>query len=105
VMQLDELTQQNAALVEEASAASQSMAEQARHLHDSMQHYTVAADDGTARAAAIPSAAAPAAPAPRAERRKADRPWSGRKAAPAAPVKTRAQAQAQVAGDGVWSEF
>jgi methyl-accepting chemotaxis protein len=36
VMQLDELTQQNAALVEQASAASQSMAEQARGLNDSM---------------------------------------------------------------------
>ena len=41
VMQLDELTQQNAALVEEASAASQSMAEQARALNDSMSRYAV----------------------------------------------------------------
>jgi methyl-accepting chemotaxis protein len=41
VMQLDELTQQNAALVEEASAASQSMAEQARALNESMARYTV----------------------------------------------------------------
>ncbi len=46
VMQLDELTQQNAALVEEASAASQSMAEQARALNDSMSRYAV--DDTSA---------------------------------------------------------
>ena len=54
VMQLDELTQQNAALVEEASAASQSMAEQARGLNDSMQRYMVderAQRAGSARAA------------------------------------------------------
>jgi methyl-accepting chemotaxis protein len=103
VMQLDELTQQNAALVEQASAASQSMAEQARQLNDSMQHYTVAGNGDAAQAPALPSAAAPAVPAPRVERRKADRPWSGRKTAPAAPIKARAPAQ--VAGDGVWTEF
>jgi methyl-accepting chemotaxis protein len=39
--QLDELTQQNAALVEQASAASQAMSEQARTLNDSMQRYRV----------------------------------------------------------------
>jgi methyl-accepting chemotaxis protein len=42
VMQLDELTQQNAALVEQVSAASHSMAEQARTLDTSMQRYVVA---------------------------------------------------------------
>jgi methyl-accepting chemotaxis protein len=44
VLQLDELTQQNAALVEEASAASQAMAEQARQLNDTMAHYRVSID-------------------------------------------------------------
>src|SRR5215831_19104893 len=39
VMQMDEMTQQNAALVEQATAASQSMAEQARHLTTLMQRY------------------------------------------------------------------
>ena len=34
VMQMDELTQQNAALVEEATAASQAMAEQVRGLNE-----------------------------------------------------------------------
>ncbi|MEY4763118.1 MAG: hypothetical protein RLZZ200_2974 [Pseudomonadota bacterium] len=41
VMQLDELTQQNAALVEEASAASRSMADQARSLNDMVNSYRV----------------------------------------------------------------
>jgi methyl-accepting chemotaxis protein len=41
VMQLDELTQQNAALVEQASAASQSMADQARALNQAMSRYRV----------------------------------------------------------------
>jgi len=35
VLQMDETTQQNAALVEEATAASRGMAEQARPAHDS----------------------------------------------------------------------
>jgi methyl-accepting chemotaxis protein len=39
VMQLDQLTQQNAALVEEASAASQAMSEQARGLDDAMRRF------------------------------------------------------------------
>ena len=39
VAQLDELTQQNAALVEQASAASQAMAEQARGLNHSMNRF------------------------------------------------------------------
>jgi methyl-accepting chemotaxis protein len=41
VVQLDELTQQNAALVEEASAASEAMAEQARALAKQMARYVV----------------------------------------------------------------
>ena len=56
VMQLDELTQQNAALVEEATAASQTMAEQAKGLNDSMQRFHV-------KGSAATSAAAPSTPA------------------------------------------
>ena len=41
VMQLDELTQQNAALVEQASAASAAMADQARALDATMSRYRV----------------------------------------------------------------
>jgi methyl-accepting chemotaxis protein len=41
IMQMDELTQQNAALVEEATAASQGMADQARELNEMMGRYRV----------------------------------------------------------------
>ncbi len=41
VMQMDELTQQNAALVEQATAASQGMADQARELNEMMSRYRV----------------------------------------------------------------
>ena len=52
VMQLDELTQQNAALVEEASAASQSMAEQASTLSSTMQRFSLGGNDGAVALAA-----------------------------------------------------
>src|SRR6201999_4328706 len=42
VMQMDELTQQNAALVEQATAASQAMAEQVRGLNEMLARYRVA---------------------------------------------------------------
>jgi methyl-accepting chemotaxis protein len=44
VMQMDQLTQQNSALVEEATAAAQSMADQARELDEAMGGYRVAHD-------------------------------------------------------------
>ena len=53
IMQMDELTQQNAALVEEATAATQSMADQARELNASMHRYQV---DGRLMAAAAAAA-------------------------------------------------
>ena len=45
VMQMDQTTQQNAALVEEASAASQAIVEQAQALNAMIARYKV--DDGT----------------------------------------------------------
>jgi methyl-accepting chemotaxis protein len=117
VMQMDEMTQQNAALVEEATAASQSMAEQARALNEMMERYqlTDAQQAATAQAAARPAQKAVApAPAKRAaaaqpERRGANRPWNGAKAeggkseeaaAPARPSKAVANGEA-----AEWSEF
>ena len=43
IMQMDELTQQNAALVEEATAASQSLADQSRDLNHLMARYDIGA--------------------------------------------------------------
>jgi methyl-accepting chemotaxis protein len=98
IMQLDELTQQNAALVEEASAASLSMAEQARHLNGSMQRYKV--DPrlmAQAAAAAKPSAEQVAAATTR-DRRKPGRPWT-------APAAVNAGAVPAGGEDTIWKEF
>ena len=99
VMQMDELTQQNAALVEEATAASQAMAEQVRGLNEMLARYQVM--DGGASGSYMSSAhasgteaTARAAGAVRPERRGADRPWAGK----AVKSKAAAQAAANVTG-------
>jgi methyl-accepting chemotaxis protein-1 (serine sensor receptor) len=52
VTQMDEVTQQNAALVEQASAAAQALAEQARSLRDVVAIFKLRGDGmGTMRAA------------------------------------------------------
>jgi methyl-accepting chemotaxis protein len=92
VMQMDELTQQNAALVEEATAASQAMAEQVRGLNEMLARFQVGMADIATTASAQVSAAAPrahkpaaaAAASPRVERRGANRPWAGRSGGPRA---------------------
>jgi methyl-accepting chemotaxis protein len=112
VMQMDELTQQNGALVEQATSASQTLAEQARNLSQMMGHYQVS---GMAAPSAPPTRApttvskseAAARSAPRTERRSANRPWagqSGRTAATAPPAKSLS-AKAAAAGAGEWQEF
>ena len=130
VMQMDELTQQNAALVEQATAASQAMAEQVRGLNEMLARFQVGMSDIAATTAAQPATPAKpaAAAAHRAERRAANRPWAGRGAKskpaqqpPAAPkpkaAAPRALAPAEAtargngtlgagdAGDSEWQEF
>ena len=118
VMQMDELTQQNGALVEQATAASQAMAQQSRELNDMMARYQL--DDSvmvSAAAAARPaartsasksSARTPTKSAPKVERRSSSRPWAGRKAtetaAPAAPAQPP-KAAASSGSDTEWTEF
>jgi methyl-accepting chemotaxis protein len=124
VMQLDELTQQNAALVEEASAASQAMADQARGLNTSMQRYRVdagmqSAASSTASPGARPEAASiseqtagagkavarePGAAKAAVERRGASRPWSGKSAKPAADA-ALAKRAANGDDESSWKEF
>jgi methyl-accepting chemotaxis protein len=67
VVQMDELTQQNAALVEQATAASQAMAGQVRELNDMLAHYEVGAQGAAAGAVRTASEPAPsnARPEPR----------------------------------------
>ena len=89
VMQLDSMTQQNSALVEEASAASESMADQARGLAEMMDKYNVSQDSGAA------GAPRPGMP----ERRGAERPWA--KADPKVPPKVGMA----TGTDNEWKQF
>jgi methyl-accepting chemotaxis protein len=102
VMQLDELTQQNAALVEQASAASQSMAEQARTLNESMARYQV----GDHLADAVMQQPA-ARQAPRPQRPKvASRARSAvASAQPAAAPAQESRRRAAGGDEAVWKEF
>jgi methyl-accepting chemotaxis protein len=104
VIQMDELTQQNAALVEQATAASQSMAEQVRGLNDMLARYRVAQAAGMDLQ--LPQAAAPAPGA--VERRRATRPWSGRAkgaAVTASVPPQRARRTNGNTGDSEWRDF
>jgi methyl-accepting chemotaxis protein len=107
VMQMDEMTQQNAALVEQATAASQSMADQARDLTKMMERYQVG--ESGSGGGAPRSVSAPAA---RPERRAANRPFTGKPRVTAKPAAvesieapaTRRKAAAN-GGDADWREF
>ncbi|MDD5298022.1 MAG: methyl-accepting chemotaxis protein [Rhodocyclaceae bacterium] len=57
VGQMDEVTQQNAALVEEAAAAAESLEDQARNLSQSVAVFRLAAADGGVRTASAPRTA------------------------------------------------
>jgi hypothetical protein len=84
---MDQTTQQNAALVEEASAAAQSLQEQAGSLSRIVGRFKLDHQDAPARAATAPTLqAAPAKPAIAAPQRK-------KKEAPA------------LAGPGDWETF
>ena len=103
VIQMDQMTQQNAALVEQATAASQSMADQARELTRMIGKYRVGESD------AAGSAASSAAPA---ERRSSNRPLSGKSPAPKpseqqAPAVESSAARLKLVGSNAadWHEF
>jgi methyl-accepting chemotaxis protein len=110
VMQMDELTQQNAALVEQATAASQAMAEQVRGLNQMLDRYRVKDMIESAKSYATTAAATTSQ---RAERRSGSRPWSGRaKTSASAPLPARAVANGtgsavvqDVKNDTEWREF
>jgi len=93
VMQMDQATQQNAALVEEASAASQAIVEQAQTLNGMIDRYNVGGEGVTGRSVVKASP-------PSAERRPAARPWANRSATAAVEP-----ARKVVGGDAEWKEF
>jgi methyl-accepting chemotaxis protein len=108
VMQMDEMTQQNAALVEQATAASQSMADQARDLTKMMERYQVGESSAPGGSALPPAAASKAAPM--VERRAPSRAFSGKPAGRPAPVESHeapvARPKAVANGGGAdWHEF
>ncbi|HEX5338891.1 MAG TPA: methyl-accepting chemotaxis protein, partial [Gallionella sp.] len=101
ITQMDEVTQQNAALVEEAAAAAESLEEQAQNLSVSVGTFKVDDKGGTAVARRAPAqiahAAAPRKPAPA-------KALPGKAAHPAAGAGT-AVAKPQASEDGEWAEF
>ncbi len=93
VTQMDEMTQQNAALVEQAAAASESLEEQGKGLQRLMSFFDTGEGSGN-----VPAPAAKAAPAPVAK--------SASKASkPAAPKSASKPAAPAASGDDEWDEF
>jgi hypothetical protein len=110
--QIDRVTQQNAALVEEAAAAAESLQDQASQLVSSVVTFKLdeSAADGAAAPAPAPAAATPAPQAAKPAPAAPARPAAGRKARRAAPlevldwVKPVPRAHA-AGGNGEWKEF
>jgi methyl-accepting chemotaxis protein len=110
VMQMDQVTQQNAALVEEAAAAADSMQQQARALAQAVGVFKVSETAGSAATPIEPAAQSAAVEQAevRVERRGPNRARNvARLAVPSAPkAKTEPRVDAKKSGTGdEWSEF
>jgi methyl-accepting chemotaxis protein len=110
ITQMDEMTQQNAALVEQAAAAAESMQEQAQFLSQAVSIFKLSQDVGSRRAVAAaprraiaPVAAAASAPA-RTPAIAAPRKAPAAAPAPAARPSALKKAPAASSGDE-WEEF
>jgi len=103
VTSMDSVTQQNAALVEQASAAAHTLTEQAANLTGLIARYRL---DNTALAA-VRAVGVPVTPPPAVERRAATRPFTARPKAVASPKPAPAAVAPKVAagGDDAWQEF
>ncbi|MEA3151140.1 MAG: methyl-accepting chemotaxis protein [Gammaproteobacteria bacterium] len=101
ITMMDDVTQQNAALVEEASAAAQALTEQASNLTQLIARYRVGEGSGaeSARAGARLAAVAPAV-----ERRSPTRPLTGKKR-PAAVAANGGPARAAKIDAEEWKDF
>ena len=101
IMQMEQVTQQNAALVEESAAASESMDEESRSLNSLIGYFKV----GGAGGSVVKSMQGSPLPV---ERRSAERPWSKPARAPEAPAPVQKIAKVAAAAGGdddVWDEF
>ena len=108
VMQMDELTQQNAALVEEATAASQSLADQSRDLNQLMERYNIGAGERPGATRRSESAGTRHKAPPAASKTKASKHRSaGARAAPVGTADVAATPPVRKASgdDGEWQEF
>lgn len=102
ITMMDDVTQQNAALVEEASAAAQALTEQASNLTQLIARYRVG--DNTAAETPHVAARPAGAAAPAVERRAANRPLTGKRKPAAAPVVAPART-ASAGSDEQWKDF
>ncbi|SRR5579859_151577 len=100
---MDDVTQQNAALVEEASAAAEALTEQASNLSQMIARYRVRDGGSENMPRGVPRPVAVADPLKPVERRAANRPLSGKKR-PMAMSAVAAPA-AQGAVDEEWKDF
>jgi methyl-accepting chemotaxis protein len=106
IVQMDQVTQQNAALVEESAAAAESMEEQARQLAQAVSVFKLAgsaAADPAQVAIERAQAAARAKPAPATQRVGAVAPAP--KAAPKPALAPKLAAKAKAEADDEWAEF
>ncbi|MBA0283616.1 methyl-accepting chemotaxis protein, partial [Stenotrophomonas maltophilia] len=95
VVQMDETTQQNAALVEEATAAARAMEDQAVQLGEAVARFRLASQGVAAAPARLANAPQP---------RQVAAALPAAKAASARPLRTSA-AQPALAAEGDWQEF
>jgi methyl-accepting chemotaxis protein len=119
VMQMDELTQQNGALVEQATAASQAMAEQVRSLNEMLARYRIVEGALTANSNNVVAARANGSAAHRTdtpvrtERRGPNRPWADKatksgtatKVAEVPPARVSVARATANSADSDWREF
>ncbi|MEQ7416405.1 methyl-accepting chemotaxis protein [Xanthomonas campestris pv. campestris] len=101
VTQMDEATQQNAALVEEATAAARSMEEQAGQLSDAVSIFKLQQQGAPVAIASRPASTRVAGKAPASKQAASIKPASAKPRAAARPV----AAVTAAAGDSSWHEF
>ena len=92
IAQMDEMTQQNAALVEQAAASSESLGEQARSLNELVGFFSLDKADATIST-------------PTVERRSASRPWSDPKVETAADTSVQEADRTGTHDEDEWEEF
>ena len=106
ITSLDQVTQQNAALVEEAASAAESLTEEAQHLDKMMANYQIAGGSGGGMSYSAPAPRSESVTAqPKVVRRLGDSASRMRTAAPA-PARSVAKLAAAGGGsDSEWTEF